>query len=133
MLLIQQNAYTGGFTDAVSETFKMKFDDFFEKFYREDIDNIIISFPEKRSLKVDISNLEKFDPNLAYELIEKPDLIINAAEESLKQKIEGFGENQTKKDVHVRFFVFQVVGFMPPVFFRFRAASPSRMNRSRGS
>ena len=104
MLLIQQNAYTGGFTDAVSETFKMKFDDFFEKFYREDIDNIIISFPEKRSLKVDISNLEKFDPNLAYELIEKPDLIINAAEESLKQKIEGFGENQTKKDVHVRFF-----------------------------
>ncbi len=90
--------------DAVSETFKMKFDDFFEKFYREDIDSLIISFPEKRSLKVDISNLEKFDPNLAYELIEKPDLIINAAEESLKQKIEGFGENQTKKDVHVRFF-----------------------------
>ncbi len=92
--------------DTISETIKVKFDDFFEKFYREDIDSLIISFPEKRSLKVDMGNLEKFDPNLAYELIEKPDLIIDAAEESLKQKMAGIGigENNVKKEVHVRFF-----------------------------
>ncbi|MCL4383330.1 MAG: minichromosome maintenance protein MCM [Candidatus Marsarchaeota archaeon] len=90
--------------DALSETFKAKFDDFFERFYRTEIDSLIISFPEKRSLNIDIKDLEKFDPNLAYELIEKPDIILNAANESLKQKIESIEEEKTNKEVHARFF-----------------------------
>lgn len=91
--------------DALLETFKMKFDDFFEKFYRVELNSLIISFPEKRSLKIDIRDLEKFDPDLAYELIEKPDLILNAANESLEQKIKGIGgEKKIKKAVHARFF-----------------------------
>lgn len=66
---------------------KLRFDEFFEQYYKSQIDDIIISFPDKRTLKVDIKNLEEFDPELASELIEKPEIILAAANDSLLEKM----------------------------------------------
>ncbi|OWP53928.1 hypothetical protein B2I19_01230, partial [Thermoplasmatales archaeon ARMAN] len=73
--------------DAVIAAIKSRFDDFLELYYREGIDDIIVGFPDKRSLNVDIADLAKFDPDLASELANNPDVIIKAANESLKYKL----------------------------------------------
>ncbi len=88
--------------DTLTEALKSKFDDFLERYCKEGIEALIISYPEKKSLKVDFKDLAKFDPELATELVEKPDLVLGAATESLKGKLSGieFGE----KEPHVRFF-----------------------------
>ncbi len=88
--------------DAALASIIERFDDFFDTYYSEAISDIIIGFPERRSLKVDIKDLEKFDPELAGEAIDKPDLIIEAAEESLRKKLGDIelGDHE----VHVRFF-----------------------------
>ena len=56
--------------DPLIEAIKAKFEDFFERYYRQQLDELVISFPEKRSMRVDIKDLGKFDPELANELIE---------------------------------------------------------------
>ena len=88
--------------DALIEAIKARFDDFFERYYRSAIEDIVISFPNKRSLKVDFNDLIQFDPELADELINKPDMIREAADESLKGKLSDLeiGDH----DFHVRFF-----------------------------
>ncbi|MFI5412375.1 MAG: minichromosome maintenance protein MCM [Candidatus Micrarchaeales archaeon] len=88
--------------DALIEAIKSRFDDFFERYYRSQIEDLIIAFPAKRSLNVDFNDLSKFDPELANELVEKPDLVIEAATESLKGKLGDIeiGEHE----VHARFF-----------------------------
>jgi replicative DNA helicase Mcm len=88
--------------DAALASIIERFDDFLDTYYSEAISDMIIGFPEKRSLKVDIKDLEKFDPELASEAIDNPDLIVEAAEESLKKKLVDIelGEHE----VHVRFF-----------------------------
>ncbi len=89
-------------TDALIEAIKSRFDDFLERYYRAQIEDLIIAFPDKRSLKVDFSDLSKFDPELANELVEKPDMVIEAAVESLKGKLGDveLGDHE----VHVRFY-----------------------------
>ncbi len=87
--------------DDITESLKIKFDDFFDKYCKGSVDALAISFPEKRSIAVDFKDLEKFDPDLANELIENPDVIETAAVEALKGKL-----NATNADAepHVRFF-----------------------------
>lgn len=87
--------------DAVIDALKQKFDDFLESYYKEQIGDIVIAFPETRSLKVDITDLQKFDPELASELVERPDQVLEAANTSLKDKL---GDIVTAgNEVHVRF------------------------------
>ncbi len=87
--------------DVVIEALKQKFDDFLESYYKEQIGDLVISFPESRSLKVDIGDLQKFDPELASELVERPDNVLEAANLSLKEKL---GEMVAEgNEVHVRF------------------------------
>lgn len=88
--------------DPIMEAIKSRFDDFFDKYYRDGIGDIIISFPSKRGLLVDVKLLSKFDPQLATELIDKPDMILEAAEESLKGKLSDI--QMGSHEVHVRFF-----------------------------
>ncbi len=88
--------------DPLVEAIKVKFDDFFERYYRAGIDEIITSFPGKRSLFVDVKDIQKFDPDLAVELIEKPDLILEAAEESLKGKLSDI--EMGDHEPHTRFW-----------------------------
>jgi replicative DNA helicase Mcm len=88
--------------DALIEAIKTRFDDFFERYYRPAIEDLIISFPDRKSIKVDFNDLSKFDPELANELATRPDVIIDAANASLRGKLGDLdiGDN----DVHVRFF-----------------------------
>ncbi|MGC8567902.1 MAG: minichromosome maintenance protein MCM [Candidatus Micrarchaeia archaeon] len=88
--------------DIVKNELIQKFDEFFDAYYKDEIGDLAIGFPDKRSLLVDIKNLEAFEPSLSAELLEKPDDILEVANEALKTKLidvirEGF-------EPHVRFF-----------------------------
>jgi len=62
------------------------FSDFFKSTYAEKINELLTSYPEKRSLFIDYRDLERFDPDIADRLIKEPEMMINAAEEALKEK-----------------------------------------------
>jgi DNA replicative helicase MCM subunit Mcm2 (Cdc46/Mcm family) len=61
------------------DAIKSKFDEFFDTYCKGGIADIVTSFPDKRSLNIDIKELSRFDPELASELIENPDTIMEAA------------------------------------------------------
>jgi replicative DNA helicase Mcm len=88
--------------DAQVEAIKSKFDNFFDAHYKDAIGELIVSFPDKRSLMVDIKQLSMFDPDLASELIENPENITEAATESLKDRMRDV--ELKDKEPHVRFF-----------------------------
>ncbi len=88
--------------DAVTEGMKIKFDEFFDRHYKEQIEALMTSYPEKLSLAVNFKDLEKFDPELADQLLETPDLVAGASVESLKEKMEFV--MQDGYEPHVRFF-----------------------------
>ncbi|MDE1810812.1 MAG: minichromosome maintenance protein MCM, partial [Candidatus Micrarchaeota archaeon] len=87
---------------AEEESMKRKFDEFLESYYKEAIEELAISFPDRISIMVDVKELSKFDPEIASELIQNPDPIIEAASVALKDK---FVDVDLKgKEPHVRFF-----------------------------
>lgn len=61
-----------------------KFEEFFATSYKDDVFKILEQYPDRRSLNVDYSKLELFDPDLADLLIEKPDEVIEAAKIAIK-------------------------------------------------
>jgi len=61
------------------------FNEFFTTIYKQKIDRLLLVYPTQRSLYVDYGDLEKFDPDMADALIHTPDLIVEAAEEAIKQ------------------------------------------------
>ena len=88
--------------DAITEGIKLKFDEFFERHYKEAIESLMISYPEKASVKVDFKDLEKFDPDLANELIENPDIVMAGANDSLRGMMAGVATDE--HETHVRIF-----------------------------
>ncbi len=89
--------------DTQLESIKARFDEFFDAYHKDDIAEIITSFPDRRSLLVDSKVLGRYDPELANELIERPDNVIEAATESLKQKLQD-SIKEGGAEPHVRFF-----------------------------
>ncbi|MFH1520882.1 MAG: LAGLIDADG family homing endonuclease [Candidatus Micrarchaeota archaeon] len=61
------------------------FTEFFTTIYRSQIDDLLAVYPTKKSLYINYTDLEKFDPDMADVLIKTPDLILEAAEEAIKQ------------------------------------------------
>ncbi|MBU0533087.1 minichromosome maintenance protein MCM [Candidatus Micrarchaeota archaeon] len=61
------------------------FTDFFTNIYNAKIDELLQKYPTKRSLYLDYTDLEKFDPEMADMLIKAPDIMLEAAEEAIKQ------------------------------------------------
>ncbi|MGB9703509.1 MAG: minichromosome maintenance protein MCM [Candidatus Micrarchaeia archaeon] len=79
-----------------------KFDEFFSTYYKEEISNLFLAFPKKRSLEVEIGKLAEFDLECYDSLINKPDETISAALESLKS----FNKNPNivfQNNLHIRF------------------------------
>jgi len=73
---------------------------FFNRYYLGDILALANEYPEKRSLFVDFVNIEKFDPDLAEELLIHPDRVLGVAEAALQSfdlPIE-----KTLSDAHLR-------------------------------
>lgn len=67
-----------------TRTSTSKFEEFFATEYKEDIFEILTKYPDERSLIVDYSSLEIFDPDLADLLIDRPEEVIYAAEIAIK-------------------------------------------------
>ncbi|MGC8478374.1 MAG: minichromosome maintenance protein MCM [Candidatus Micrarchaeia archaeon] len=86
----------------VVEGIKSRFEDFFQKYYKDAINDIIVSYPNSKSLKVDIKDLEKFDAQLAEDLVERPDTVLESAKEALVGLL-GDVVNE-ENEVYVRFF-----------------------------
>lgn len=62
-----------------------KFQYFFETKYKKEIERLADAYPKKRSLIIDFAELERFDYSLADELLDKPDMLIEAARLALKR------------------------------------------------
>lgn len=67
-----------------SQTSIAKFEEFFATSYKDDVFNILETYPDEKSLNVDYQSLEMFDPDLADLLIEKPEEVIEAAQIAIK-------------------------------------------------
>ncbi len=67
-----------------SQTSIAKFEEFFATLYKDDVFEILETYPDRRSLNVDYRSLEMFDPGLADLLIEKPEEVIEAAQLAIK-------------------------------------------------
>ncbi|NYZ74362.1 hypothetical protein H0O00_04425 [Candidatus Micrarchaeota archaeon] len=61
------------------------FNEFFTTIYKSRIDDLVRIYPTQKSVFVTYTDLEKFDPDLADALVRSPDLIVEAAEEAIKQ------------------------------------------------
>ncbi|MFH1221661.1 MAG: minichromosome maintenance protein MCM [Candidatus Micrarchaeota archaeon] len=62
------------------------FQDFYKLQYADKINELLVNYPDKRSLQLDYRELERFDPEMADRLIKMPEKLIKAAEEALLEK-----------------------------------------------
>ncbi len=56
---------------------------FFNEMYKRQLEDLSEFYPDKRSLVVDFRDIEKFDPELADELLDNPDTVLKAGKEAL--------------------------------------------------
>ena len=61
-----------------------KFEEFFSREYKEELFSILERYPDERTLSIDYEKLEIFDPSISDLLIDKPEEVINAAQQSIK-------------------------------------------------
>ena len=59
--------------------YKSKFESFFELAYKKEVEKLAAHYPEKKSLNIDFRELEKFDFELADDLLTNPDYLMAAA------------------------------------------------------
>lgn len=72
--------------EEVSENpFSEKFEGFFKTpMYKKQIEKLVASYPQKRSINIDYTDLEHFDFQLADELLEHPDYVLQGAKNAIK-------------------------------------------------
>ena len=84
-----------------AEEYKNKIIEFYNAYYINQINEMFISYPKKRSVLIDVKDLEKFDSEIANELINGPDNILPIANAALA----AMNPNpEAKEPVHARFF-----------------------------
>jgi len=81
------------------QTSTAKFEEFFASKYKDEVFKILEKYPDEKSLNVDYTTLEMFDPDLADLLIEKPEEVIQAAQIAIKN----IGPLVTDADINIRF------------------------------
>lgn len=88
--------------DAIAaEEISNKITEFFNSYYEDQINEMFISYPKKRSLLIDLKDLEKFDVDLSNEFSENPDSILPIAHQTLAK----MNPNPNPKEaVYARFF-----------------------------
>ncbi len=79
-----------------------KFQEFYAARYDEQISSLASVYPDRKSLIVDYSDLDRFDFELANQLLSRPDIVVEAAEKALIAMNRGMPE--AKFEPHVRFF-----------------------------
>ena len=76
-----------------------KFEEFFSTKYKDTIFEALEKYPDERSVVVNYSELEMFNPDLADLLIEKPEEVIKASQKAIKN-IDPLGKDA---DLNIRF------------------------------
>ena len=79
-----------------------RFEEFFNLEYKKEIEKIIESYPEEKSLVVNYKILERFDPILADELVDNPEAVIAAASKAI-QEVNIPSLNVEEFKPHIRF------------------------------
>ncbi|MHC1595737.1 MAG: minichromosome maintenance protein MCM [Candidatus Syntropharchaeales archaeon] len=59
--------------------------EFLRRYYSDEVRELSVYYPDKKSLYVDFQDIERFDPGLASELIENPTELLRLANEALKK------------------------------------------------
>lgn len=67
-----------------NQTSIVKFEEFFASEYKDELFEVLENYPQTLSLNVDYNKLEMFDPDLADLLIDKPEEVIEAAQNAIK-------------------------------------------------
>lgn len=67
------------------EELEQKIEDFLRANYQHDIDSIVSSYPNEKSLYVDYRKLDRFEPEIADLLLKSPDEVIEAGEQALQR------------------------------------------------
>jgi len=62
-----------------------KWETLFKEYFKKEIENIALSYPEKRSVTLDYWDIDRIDTDLAEYLLEKPNNALYTAEEALKK------------------------------------------------
>jgi len=62
-----------------------KWENLFKEYFKKEIENIALAYPEKRSVTLDYWDIDKIDTELAEYLLEKPNNALYTAEEALKK------------------------------------------------
>jgi DNA replicative helicase MCM subunit Mcm2 (Cdc46/Mcm family) len=76
--------------------------EFYNAYYIEQINEMFVSYPQKRSVLINAKDLEEFDNELANELIKNPDAVIPSANSAL-MKLSPNPES-IDKPVYARFY-----------------------------
>ncbi len=90
-------------TEQEENPYVAKFVAFLESAYKKEIERLVQEYPEKRSINIDFKDLEEFDYELADELLDNPDNLLEAAELAA-QLIEVPALDIEKFAPHLRFF-----------------------------
>lgn len=89
--------------ETTENPFVSRFAQFFENTQKKNIEKLVSKYPEKRSLEVDFKELEHFDFELADELMQNPDYVLEAAQLAI-QNIDVPALNLDEFKPHVRVF-----------------------------
>ena len=87
--------------EIASSELEEKFTEFLNTYYSEQIKDMYISYPKNRSLYVDIKDLERFDTDIALQLIHKPDDLLPISSSALSKMNP---DPEAKEPIYVRFF-----------------------------
>lgn len=89
--------------ETAASPYVSQLEEFLEKRYRRELDKLAGVFPQDKSLNIDYRKLDEYDADLADELIERPDAIIDAAKKAVASL--GILTNQgTELAPNIRFF-----------------------------
>lgn len=78
-----------------------KFKAFFWERYKSNLMEVANSYPEIKSLNVDFSDVDKFDPKLADKILERPEELVKTAEDAISELELSIDEEYS---INVRFF-----------------------------
>ncbi len=92
-----------------------KFEEFYSEALRERINRLLSEYPVQKSLLIDYFDLERYDRELADQLIKDPDTLLYAAEQALVSGHEvafKTAHPDMKFEPHVRFFNLPDIGLL---------------------
>ncbi|MEW5996189.1 MAG: LAGLIDADG family homing endonuclease [Candidatus Micrarchaeota archaeon] len=80
------------------------FEEFFTTIHKEKLTDVLLAYPRIRSVEVDYNDLERFDTSLADALIATPELVVEAAEQAIRNRNMTLPSGIGVFEPHVRFF-----------------------------